>query len=408
MKTSTAGDGRRCGPGGRPSVAIAHDQLVQRGGAERVALLMVEAFPGAALFTSLYDPYRTFPEFRRVDVRTSPLDRVTWLRGHVRVALPLMAPAFSAMHPSSSVTVCSSTGWSHGARVSGRKIVYCHAPARWLYQPRRYLGAPARGPTPLGDGASSGARKGNARPGRSSIWSSAARLAMWGLGPSLRRWDQQAAQTAHRYLANSTATAAAVRAIYGIEAEVLAPPPAVVPGGQERAVAGLEPGFWLCVSRLLPYKNVDAVAEAVRLRPGERLVVVGEGPQRGSLERQAGRQVQFLGTVVDEELRWLYRNCRGLLSASYEDFGLTPLEAASFGRPSVVLRWGGFVDTLREGETGVFFDEPVPEAITAAIDRLEALDVRSDLLVAHAEHFGRERFITRLRQIVDEEFEYVR
>jgi glycosyltransferase involved in cell wall biosynthesis len=388
-------------------VAIAHDQLVQRGGAERVALLMVDAFPGASLFTALYDPRRTFPEFGRVDVRTSPLDHLTWLRGHVRAALPLMGYAFWSLHPPASVTLCSSTGWSHGTRASGRKIVYCHAPARWLYQPGRYLGTRARRPSPAGAGASSEAPMAHVRPGRSSLWSSAARLAMWTLGPSLRRWDQRAAQTAHRYLANSTATAAAVRAIYGTEAEVLAPPPAVVPGGEERAVAGLEPGYWLCVSRLLPYKNVDAVVEAVRRRPGERLVVVGEGPERGILERKTGRGARFLGAVVDEELRWLYRNCRGLLSASYEDFGLTPLEAASFGRPSAVLRWGGFLDTLRDGETGVFFDQPVPEAIVAAIDRLEALDVRPHLLAAHAERFGRDRFIARLRQIVDEELEHV-
>jgi glycosyltransferase involved in cell wall biosynthesis len=362
-------------------VALVHDQLVQRGGAERVTLLMTDAFPGAPLFTSFYDVSRTFPEFARVDVHPSPLNRVAWLRGHVRAALPLMAFAFSAMHPSASVTLCSSTGWSHGVRASGRKVVYCHAPARWLYQTSRYLRS-------------------------ASAWPSVAGIALKALGRPLRRWDQRAAKTAHRYLANSTATAAAVLAVYGTEAEVLPPPPALVPGGEERSVASVEPGYWLCVSRLLPYKNVDAVVEAVRRRPEERLVVVGDGPERATLERRSGPQVQFLGAVGDEELRWLYRNCRGLLSASYEDFGLTPLEAASFGRPSAVLRWGGFLDTLHDGSTGVFFDEPEPGAIAAAMDRLVALDLKSDVLVAHAALFGRDRFIARLRQVVHEELEH--
>jgi glycosyltransferase involved in cell wall biosynthesis len=276
------------------------------------------------------------------------------------------------------VTLCSSTGWSHGVRPSGRKVVYCHAPARWLYQTSRYLHS-------------------------ASAWPSVASLAMRALGRPLRHWDRRAAKTAHRYLANSTATAAAVRAVYGTEAEVLPPPPALVPGGPERAVATVEPGYWLCVSRLLPYKNVDAVVEAIVRRPGERLVVVGDGPQRSTLERQTEPRVRFLGAVGDEELRWLYRNCTGLLSASYEDFGLTPLEAASFGRPSAVLRWGGFLDTLQEGVTGVFFDEPAPAAIGSAMDRLVALDVQPEVLVAHAALFDRDRFIARLRQIVDEE-----
>jgi hypothetical protein len=389
---------------------------------------MADAFPGAPIYTSLYDRARTFPEFASLDVRTSGLDRVAWFRGHVRAALPLMASAFSSLRPSAQVTLCSSTGWSHGVRASGRKVVYCHAPARWLYQTTRYLGTPAKRQTvvqsdPSGAAGASRAAAGSAevRSGAggsvtrlvsgtevdrsSSRWSppSTARLAMWALGRPLRRWDQRAARTAHRYLANSTATATAIRAVYGLDAEVLPPPPAVVPGGVERAVAGVDPGFWLCVSRLLPYKNVDAVVEAVERRPGDRLVVVGDGPERAALERQTGPRVQFLGAVVDEELRWLYRNCRGLVSASYEDFGLTPLEAASFGRPSTVLRWGGFLDTLRDGETGVFFDEPVPEDIMTAMDRLTALDIQADVLEAHAARFDHDRFIARLRQVVDEE-----
>ncbi len=67
-------------------------KLVQRGGAERAALLLADAFPGAPMYTSLYDAARTFPEFALLDVRTSPLDRVVWFRGHVRAALPFMKP----------------------------------------------------------------------------------------------------------------------------------------------------------------------------------------------------------------------------------------------------------------------------------------------------------------------------
>ncbi len=380
------------------SVALAHDQLVQRGGAERVVLLLAAAFPDAPVYTSLYEPTRTFPEFGRLDIRTSPLDRVTWFRGHVRAALPFMALAFSRLRPAESVTVCSSTGWAHGIRASGRKVVYCHAPARWLYQTGRYLGRSPEGSSSPSGHASSTTTTGSVRP-------SLAAVALWVLGRPLRRWDRRAAGTAHRYLANSTATAASVRAVYGREAEEIsaAPTPALVPGGEERPVAGVEPGFWLCVSRLLPYKNVDVVVDAVIGRPGERLVVVGDGPERATLEQKADHRVQFLGALGDEELAWLYRNCRGLISASYEDFGLTPLEAASFGRPSAVLRWGGFLDTLRDGVTGVFFDAPEPAAVVAALDRLVDLDIAADVLVAHAALFDRDRFIARLREIVREE-----
>src|SRR5204863_10027435 len=195
------------GPGGEAAVslaviepfAIAHDYLTQRGGAERVVLSLVHAFPHARVYTSLYDPAGTFPEFSDVDVRTSPLNLLRPLRRRHRLALPLLAPAFSRLRIDADVVVCSSSGWAHGARVEGRKIVYCHTPARWLYQPERYL------------------------RGRAVGFRGVAAV----LRPQLVRWDKAAAASADLYLANSSAVAARIADIYGLEAEVLPPPPAL-------------------------------------------------------------------------------------------------------------------------------------------------------------------------------------
>src|SRR4051812_17705186 len=123
----------------RTSVAIVHDYLTQRGGAERVVLAMNRAFPDAPIYTSLYDPDGTYPEFATIDVRTAPLNRVPALCRYHRGAFPVLAPTFSAMNIDADVVVCSSSGWAHGVRTAGYKIVYCHAPARWLYQTDRYL-----------------------------------------------------------------------------------------------------------------------------------------------------------------------------------------------------------------------------------------------------------------------------
>ena len=120
-------------------VALVHDYLTQRGGAERVVLSLTRAFPGAPVYTSLYDPGGTFPEFADLDVRTLPINRLAPLRRHHRAALPLLAPSFSRLRISADVVICSSSGWAHGTQVEGKKIVYCHTPARWLYQPDRYL-----------------------------------------------------------------------------------------------------------------------------------------------------------------------------------------------------------------------------------------------------------------------------
>lgn len=352
-------------------VAVVHDYLTQRGGAERVVLSMLRTFPGAPVYTSLYAPDETFPGFRAFDVRPSPLNRIGVLRRSHRLALPLLAPVFSRMRVVADVAVCSSSGWAHGADVRGRKIVYCYAPARWLYQRERYT----RG-------------------------LNASRVSLALMRPALLRWDRRAAASADRYIVTSRAVRDAVRDAYGIDAEILAPPHGMDPMQPREPVAGLEEGFLLSVSRLLPYKNVDVVVEAMRLLPRERLVVVGDGPERARLREAAPANVRFAGTVSDAQLRWLYASCAGAVSASFEDFGLVPLEAASFGRPTAALRFGGFLDTIDDGRTGVLFDRPLPDDVAGAVVALRGATWDEDALHSHAARFSEEAFGARLREIV--------
>jgi glycosyltransferase involved in cell wall biosynthesis len=350
-------------------VALAHDYLTQRGGAERVVLSLAKAFPGAPLYTSLYDPASTFPEFASLDVRPLWPNGIGPLRRHHRLALPLLAPAFSTTDVDADVAVCSSSGWSHGLGTPARKLVYCHNPARWLYQSDLYLRHGGR----------------------------AARVL---LGP-LARWDKRAAREADRYLVNSQAVRDRVRRVYGIDARVVPPPPRLTPKGASQAVVGLEPGFILSVARLLPYKNVDAAIDAVRGSKLE-LVVVGSGPEERRLRAAAPANVRLLGSVSDAEMRWLYTSCSALLAVSYEDYGLTPLEAASFGKPTVALRFGGYLDTVLEGETGVFVETPAAVAIAAGIEELTRRSWDRELVRSHAARFTEERFIETVRAEVEE------
>jgi glycosyltransferase involved in cell wall biosynthesis len=354
-------------------VALVHDYLTQSGGAERVVLTLTRAFPAAPLHTSLYEPESTFPDFGAVDVRPLPLNALRPLRTHHRLALPLLAPAFSRLRIRAGVVVCSSSGWAHGTRVEGRKIVYCHTPARWLYQEERYL------------------------RGRPRV----VRVAARALRAPLVHWDRRAAASADLYLANSSVVAERIADIYGRDAEVLPPPPAVTPSGEDLPVDGLTPGFVLCVSRLLPYKNVDAVVQAFARLPKEQLVVAGGGPDESALKTIAGPNVSFTGRVDDPKLRWLYANCAGLVAASHEDFGLTPLEAGTFGKPVATLRWGGFLDTVVEGTNGIYFAAPTPDAVAEAVRILLQERWNADTIRASAERFSERRFIERIRAVVE-------
>lgn len=358
-------------------ISLVHDYLTQKGGAERVLLALTSAFPGVPIYTSLYEPATTYDEFGTCDIRTLGINHVGLLRRRHRLALPFLAQSFSRLAVDSEVTLCSSSGWAHGARAAGRKVVYCYAPARWLYQTSRY--ARGRALCTLGS------------------------LAM---RPALRRWDHAAATTADRYIVVSRHIQEQVRTIYGIDADVVPPPVSLARYGPQQEVPGLEPGFFLCVSRLLPYKNVDMIIEAFQSLPSERLVVVGQGPCAARLASLAGSNVTMLGEVGDDTLRWLYGSCQGLVAASYEDFGLTPVEAATFGKPSAVLRWGGFLDTVVEGETGVYFDRPQPHAIADAVCRLSSTSWDRRELAEHASSYSPEQFGSQVKAIVDEEMAF--
>lgn len=364
-------------------VALAHDYLTQRGGAERVAAIMAEAFPGAPLHTTLYEPDGTFNDFRGLTIKTSILNRVPPFRHDHRIALPFYAPVVSGLTVDADVLLASSSGWAHGIACTGRKVVYCHAPARWLYQTDRYLGA---------DDGGLGARARRA----------AMRASLIALAPPLRVWDQKQARSADRYLVNSSVIQQMVQDVYGIDAEVLAPPPALEVVGELEPVEAIEQPFVLCVARLLPYKNVDAVISAVRRIDGLSLAVVGRGPDHDRLRDLVGADpsIHLLGSVSEETLRWLYSNTIGLVAASYEDFGLTPLEAASFGKPTAAFHAGGYLDTVAPDVNGLFFEEPNAPLVRTAIADLIDRAWNEDAITSHADAFGKERFCARLHDVV--------
>nr|WP_246297637.1 glycosyltransferase [Janibacter cremeus] len=356
----------------RPRVAIAHDYLTQRGGAERVVLAMLKTFPDATIHTTLYDPEGTFPEFRDADVRVSPLNRIGVLRRNHRVALPFLPFASSRLRIDADVVIASSSGWAHGFPTTGRKLVYCHAPARWLYQSQRYLGRDPRR-SPIG-------------------------LALLALRSPLKAWDRRAAATGDVYLANSHVVRERIDGAYGIDAEVLPPPFAVDSTGDREPVPEVAQwdGFHLVVSRLMPYKNVHRIIEAFSGLP-ERLVVVGAGPMLEELQAAAPPNVAVVTRLTDAQMRWVYANSRALVAASHEDFGLTPLEAGAFGKPTLALRAGGYLDTIAEGVNGTFFDEPTAASIRESVIAARAAEWDPHAVRDHVEAFSPERFALRLQ-----------
>jgi glycosyltransferase involved in cell wall biosynthesis len=222
--------------------------------------------------------------------------------------------------------------------------------------------------------------------------------------PALRRWDQSAARRNDRYLAISRVVQDRIRGTYGIDADVLPAPHSMDPAAPREPVPALadwaERGWLLVISRLLPYKNVEAVVEAVR-GTDLRLVVVGDGPGRGSLLARLPENARLVSGISDAQVRWAYANARLLVAPSIEDYGLSPLEAAAFGVPSLTLGAGGYLDTVRDGVTGRYVERPDPALLRDGAQAALAHPFDPQTLRAHAAGFAESGFGSRLRAEVD-------
>jgi glycosyltransferase involved in cell wall biosynthesis len=318
---------------------IVHDYVTQRGGAERVALDLLSAFPGSRLVTSFWDRESSFPEFAEYEIETLGPNHLGFFRRDPRRALPLLARTFANHTIDADLVICSSSGWSHRVNSTGHKLVYCHNPARWLYQPDDYFD-------------------------RSPQW---VRGVFARLTNGLRTSDLAAAHSASMYLVNSSVVGERVRERYGIGAEVLAPARGLSVEGPIEPVVGIAPGFLLTIGRDRTYKNIEAVSAAARALPNERLVVVGD-----TAESSPDSNITSLTAVTDAQMRWLYTNALALVAVAFEDFGLTAIEAQTFGVPAILLRRGGYLDSAVEGVTAVFIDDPGPDSIVAGISRLRS------------------------------------
>ncbi|MFE8935601.1 glycosyltransferase [Micrococcus luteus] len=354
----------------RGRIAIAHDYLTQKGGAERVVLALHRMWPDAPIYTTFYDPEGTFPEFKDAHIVTSPLNRVGLLRKDPRRALPLLPLASSLMHVKEPVAVVSTSGWAHGFRYDGATLVYCHTPARWVYLLEDYLG----------------------EGGRDSLKGRIARV----LRPGLRMWDRAAVRRRTWYVANSTVVKERIEDVYGLDGvDLVFPPHSVSTEGPQEPIPGAERlaegGFLLSVARLMPYKHVDVAIEAAA-RTGRPLVVIGKGPEEARLRAMAGEDVVFGQDLTDAQLRWAYAHATALIAASHEDFGITPLEASAWGVPTVALRAGGYLDTIVEGVNGVFVDAPTVDDVVAGVARLVARDWDGEAMQDHVASFSEDGF----------------
>jgi glycosyltransferase involved in cell wall biosynthesis len=367
-------------------VAIVHDWLYVIGGAERVLGELLRCYPDADVFTLfdvLDDAERTSLGFEHA--HTTFLQHVPRIEALHRSLLPLMPLAIEQLDMSGYDLVISSSFAVAKGVITGPDqvhVAYVHSPMRYAWDMQhQYL----------------------RELGGLGLKRTMARLLLH----RLRVWDSCSALRPNRLVANSAYIARRIRNVYGRTADVIYPPVDVTP------VASDVPrgNYFLSAGRLVGYKNVNAIVEAFRLLPEQRLVVAGTGPEADALRSHAGDNVSFTGYVSDIEMRRLMAGARGLVFAANEDFGIVPVEAQAEGTPVIALGHGGACESVAATgprPTGVFFDQPHPAAIAGAINEMLARSeaFRPEACQAQAALFTAERFRTSFKDLVDNEMEH--
>jgi glycosyltransferase involved in cell wall biosynthesis len=354
-------------------VAIVHDYLNQYGGAERVLEALHELYPNAPVYTSIYDPAAMPAAYQRWDIRASWMQRLPGWRRAFRAYFPLYPSAFESFDLSGyDLILSSSSAFAKGVipPPGARHICYCHTPMRFAWRTDAYVEREGIG--------------------------GATRVLLSILLTYVRLWDVASTPRVDTFVANSRAVAGRIRRYYGRDAAIIAPPVDLPPYRPQPPE-----DFYLAGGRLIPYKRLDLAVRAFTAL-GLPLKIFGAGRDRATLEASAGPNIEFLGHVSEERRRELFVRCRAFVFPGEEDFGITPLEAMAAGRPVIAYAAGGALDSIVDGRTGRFFREQSAAALAAAVAQERCDQYDADAIRRHAEGFGRDVFLGRMREVIYE------
>lgn len=354
-------------------IAVVHDYFTQLGGAEEVASQLFAMVPHADLIAVVALPECMPSALRNVPVHTSWMQYLPAMRRLYRQYFLMYPLGVESLDLSPyELVISSSSGYGKGvrARRDAVHVCYCHTPMRWAWSFSQYAAREAMSP--------------------------AKRAVLSCLVQGLRLWDISASREPDHFVANSKTVSQRILKAYGRHAEVIHPPINI-----QRFAPSKEHGdYYLVLARLVAYKRIDLAIEACnRLR--RKLLVIGDGPDRGRLQSLAGPTVTFAGRVPDLQVEYFASHCRALIFPGEEDFGMVPLEIAAAGRPTIAFQAGGATETVIEGLTGIFFHEPTPESLMAAIQISETVRWSPDVLRRHAENFSIDVFQSRFRSFLN-------
>ena len=360
-------------------VALVHDFLKEYGGAERFLEVLSELFPDAPIFTAFYLPQNMHRRFETRDVRVHAIQRLpllSLLSKQYTFLYPIVFESFNL--DEFDVVISSSASFAKGVitKPSTLHISYIHTPPRFLYH---YPSEVSR------------REKWYYKP------------FLYPLDHLLRMWDFLAAQRPDILVANSAFTQARIKKFYRRDATIMYPPLSLPDVSKPKRLYPRP--YFLVVGRVRSYKNVELAVEACVVEKKD-VVVVGTGAMDTLKKRyQNHPKVKIAGFVDDETLVSYYAHCEALIFPVEEDFGLVPIECMSQGKPVLALKKGGALETVKEKETGLFFQEATVAEISSAIRRFSYTTFSEGTIRAHAQEYSRKKFEEEFLSFVETSWE---
>ena len=363
-------------------IAIVHDDLVRKGGAEQVALSFHNAFPDAPIYTLAYDANNTYPEFKDCNIITSQFGRYIKSEKSMKLFFyPLGVLAMQRLDLSDYDVVLQST--THCAKFvqtadDALVITYCHNPFRLVWDTESY------------------AKVTHANPLKRAAYGKVISI--------LKKIDIESAKRTDWFITNAQEVVHRIKQAYNPVNEITVINPPVK--CKNFYVSHSVSDYYLVVSRFESYKKVDLVIEAFNQMPDKKLVIVGKGSREKEIKENAGSNITFLTGLDAADLARLYANCKAFIFPQLEDYGITPLEANASGRPVIAYGKGGVLDTMipfkkdASKATAVFFDEQTVPALANAVNLFEQLEFDPDFLRAHAQSFDESCFVEKIRSYV--------
>lgn len=351
--------------------------MVSMRGGERVLEALCRMFPDADIYTHVVNPAGISKTIARHNITTSFISRLPMARHLYKKYLPLMPYALEALDLSGYDLILSSEAGPAKGIIpppDAAHICYCHSPMRYIWDQYHVY---AKGTDPI------------------------TKALMLPISHKMRIWDESSAARVDHFIANSQHVQKRIRKYYRRDANIVFPPVAV---DAFAPVTSQEFGdYYLWVGELVHYKRPDIAIEAFT-RSRKKLLVIGEGPERKTLQRVSGDNITFLGKASFSTLKYHYARCRALIFPGEEDFGIVPVEVQASGRPVIAYKRGGILDTVRDNETGIFFDQCNADALILAVERFEEErlgDYCRDACLKQSQKFSHRQFERGITSALD-------